>query len=72
MLSKNFARSASSLQSVNVSSNWSVSKNEQPMGLGLVMQSKLCGKVETALFVLWMDDKRRQRSHVQGYLRVAR
>ena len=42
------------------------------MVLGLVVQSKLCGKVKAALFVLWTDDKCRQRSHVQRYLLVSR
>jgi hypothetical protein len=29
-----------------------VDKNEQPMVLGLFMQSEVCGKVKAALFVL--------------------
>ena len=49
-----------------------IDKNEQPMVFGLVMQSKLCGKVKATLFVLWTDDKRRQRSHVQRCLLVSR
>jgi len=42
-----------------------IDKDEQLMVLGLAVQSKLCGKVKAALFVLWTDDKRRQCRHVQ-------
>jgi hypothetical protein len=49
-----------------------IDKDEQPLVLGLVVQSKLCDKVKAALFVLWKDNKCRQRSHVQSYLLVSR
>jgi hypothetical protein len=49
-----------------------IDKDKQPMVIGQVVQSKLCGKVKAALFVLRTEDKRRQRSHVQRYLLVSR
>src|SRR5271165_3139856 len=39
-----------------------VGQDEQPMVLGLVVQSKLCGNVKAPLFILRTDDKRRQMS----------
>jgi hypothetical protein len=49
-----------------------IDQDEQPMGLELVVQSKLCGKVKAALFVLRTCDERGKRSYVRRDLLIIR